>query len=43
MSISDLEKVTGITYFANLPAKIGKDAAAQVKSEDPKTINWWWN
>lgn len=43
MSISDLEKVTGIIYFANLPAKIGEDAAAQVKSEDPKTINWWWN
>lgn len=43
MSISDLEKVTGITYFANLPAKIGDDAAAQVKSEDPKAINWWWN
>lgn len=43
MSIRDLEKVTGITYFANLPAKIGEDAAAQVKSEDPKTINWWWN
>lgn len=43
MSISDLEKVTGITYFANLPAKIGENAAAQVKSEDPKTINWWWN
>lgn len=43
MSISDLEKVTGITYFANLPAKIGEDAAAKVKSEDPKTINWWWN
>lgn len=43
MSISDLEKVTGITYFANLPAKIGEDAAAHVKSEDPKTINWWWN
>lgn len=43
MSISDLEKVTGITYFANLPAKIGEDAAVQVKSEDPKAINWWWN
>lgn len=43
MSVSDLEKVTGITYFANLPAKIGEDAAAQVKSEDPKAINWWWN
>lgn len=43
MSISDLEKVTGITYFANLPAKIGEDAASQVKSEDPKAINWWWN
>lgn len=43
MSVSDLEKVTGITYFANLPAKIGEDAAAKVKSEDPKTINWWWN
>ena len=43
MSISDLEKVTGITYFANLPAKIGEDAAAQVKSEDPKAVNWWWN
>ena len=42
MSISDLEKITGISYFVNLPAKIGEDAAAKVKNEDPKTINWWW-
>lgn len=43
MSIDELEKKIGFDFFANLPAKIGEDAAAQVKSEDPKTINWWWN
>lgn len=43
MSIDELEKKIGIDLFANLPAKIGEEAAAKVESEDPKTINWWWN
>ena len=43
MSIDELEKKIGFDLFANLSAKIGEDAAAKVESEDPKTINWWWN
>ena len=43
MSIDDLEKKIGFDLFANLSAKIGEEAAAKVESEDPKTINWWWN
>lgn len=43
MSIDELEKKIGFDLFANLSAKIGEEAAAKVESEDPKTINWWWN
>ena len=43
ISIDELEKKIGFDLFANLPAKIGEETAAKVESEDPKTINWWWN
>lgn len=43
ISIDELEKKTGIDFYPNLSKLIGMEAAAQVKSEDPKTINWWWN
>ena len=43
ISIDELEKKTGIDFYPNLSKLIGMEAAAKVESEDPKTINWWWN
>lgn len=43
MSIDELEEKLGIDFFANLPAKIGKDNADKVEAENPKNQNWWWN
>lgn len=42
MSIDELEKITGLDFFANLPAKIGKDQAAQLEAADPSGSNVWW-
>jgi endonuclease G len=42
MSIADLEKKLGYQFFVNLPAKVGAETAAKIKSQDPKTISWWW-
>ena len=42
MSIDALEEKLGIDLFVNLPAVIGKSAAAAVEAEDPKTQQWWW-
>lgn len=38
----ELEKKTGIDFYPNLSKLIGKEAAAKVEAQDPKTINWWW-
>ena len=43
ISIDELEKNTGIDFYPNLSKLIGMEAAAKVESQDPKTINWWWN
>ena len=43
ISIDELEKKTGIDFYPNLSKLIGMEAAAKVESQDPKTINWWWN
>ena len=43
MSIRDLETRTGVNFFVNLPAAIGADAAAAVETENPNSVNWWWN
>lgn len=42
ISIDELEKKTGIDFYPNLSKLIGKEAAAKVEAQDPKTINWWW-
>lgn len=42
ISIDQLEKKTGIDFYPNLSKLIGKEAAAKVEAQDPKTINWWW-
>lgn len=42
MSIDDLEKITGLDFFVNLPAKIGADQAAQLEAADPADSAMWW-
>ncbi len=42
MSIDDLEEITGLDFFANLPAKLGESKAAELEAQDPKTSNIWW-
>lgn len=39
MSIDQLEELTGIDFFVNLPAKVGKDAASAIESTDPTTLS----
>jgi len=41
MSIDELEKITGIDFFVNLPAAIGTANAAAVESADPTRNSWW--
>lgn len=42
MSIDELEKMTGIDFFVNLPAKIGEDQAAKLEAADPANSSVWW-
>lgn len=42
MSIDDLEDLTGIDFFVNLPDAIGESVAARVEAQQPSTVNWWW-
>lgn len=41
-SISDLEELTGVTFFVNYASLYGKEAAAKLKGADPETTvkNW---
>lgn len=39
MSIDELEKKTGITFFVNLAEKVGADEARKIKSQEP--VSWW--
>jgi len=43
MSIRDLEGKLGYDLFVNLPAAVGNDIAAAIETENPNTVNWWWN
>ena len=43
MSIRDLEQKLGYDLFVNLPAAVGDDTAAAVETENPNSVNWWWN
>ena len=42
MSIDRLEEITGINFFANLPAKVGEKSAADIEKADPANSNVWW-
>lgn len=42
MSIDELEAMTGIDFFVNLPAKIGADQAAKIEAADPASSSVWW-
>lgn len=37
-TISELEQLTGLDFFVNLPAAVGKDAARKIES----TLDKWW-
>ncbi len=42
MSIDELEEITGLDFFANLPAKIGETQAAAIEAADPASSSVWW-
>ena len=42
MSIDELEEITGIDFFANLPAKVGESQAAKIEAADPAQSSIWW-
>ena len=42
MSIDELEEITGLDFFVNLPAKLGEDQAAKLESADPASSSVWW-
>ena len=42
MSIDELEKITGIDFFVNLPAKVGETEAARIEAADPTAVGMWW-
>ena len=42
MSIDELEEITGIDFFVNLPAKVGKEQAAKLEAADPADSSAWW-
>lgn len=42
MSIDELEEITGIDFFVNLPAKIGEEQAAKIEAADPAQSSVWW-
>jgi DNA/RNA endonuclease G (NUC1) len=42
MSIDELEEITGIDFFVNLPAKVGEAQAAKLEAVDPASSSVWW-
>ena len=42
MSIDELEEITGIDFFVNLPAKVGEAQAAKLEAADPASSSVWW-
>ena len=42
LSIDELEEMTGIDFFVNLPAKIGEEQAAKLEAADPANSSVWW-
>lgn len=42
LSIDELEEITGIDFFVNLPKAVGETKAAQIESADPADSELWW-
>ena len=42
MSVDALEEMTGIDFFVNLPAKVGKDQADRIEAAVPADVALWW-
>ncbi len=42
MSVDELEKLVGIDFFANLPAKVGAAEADRLEAQDPAGNSIWW-
>ena len=42
MSVDELEEMTGIDFFVNLPAKIGAEQAAKIEAAVPADSALWW-
>lgn len=42
MSIDDLEELTGIDFYANLPAMVGESMAKRIEAADPAGVALWW-
>ena len=42
MSIDELEEITGIDFFVNLPAVVGEEQAAKIEAADPAQSSVWW-
>ena len=42
MSVDQLEEITGMDFFVNLSAKVGKEQAAQIEAKNPANSSVWW-
>ena len=42
MSVDELEEMTGIDFFVNLPAKVGEAQAAKIEAAVPADVALWW-
>lgn len=42
VSVSELEKIVGVDFFATLPAVVGKEQAAAIESANPSTVVSKW-
>ena len=42
MSVDQLEEITGMDFFVNLPAKVGAAQAAKIEAADPANSSVWW-
>ncbi len=42
MSVDELEEMTGLDFFVNLPAKVGEEQAKKLEAADPADSPIWW-
>ena len=42
MSLDELEAKLGYKLFVNLQEQVGAETVAEIKSEKPADVSWWW-